>query len=154
MNYRKAEKNDIPQLIEIRLAYLKENHIGLTDVQCKEIASQFPQYFDRHLNKDLIAYICEMNDKIISSVFLHIISMPANPSTITGKNGILLNVYTEPASRKKGIATKLLSSAIADARQMNLSFIELDATDCGYPVYEKIGFIPVKSNYTHMKLVL
>lgn len=80
-----------------------------------------------------------------------IVEKPANPSFITGKTGTLLNVFTKPEFRRKGIANKLLNMAIEDAKNMDLSFIDLHATKEGYPLYLKNGFGEEKSEYVPMK---
>ena len=80
-----------------------------------------------------------------------IVEKPANPSFITGKTGTVLNVFTKSQYRKHAIAGKLMKVMLDDAKDMNLSYVELQATDFGKPIYENIGFDIVKSKYTHMK---
>jgi hypothetical protein len=43
---------------------------------------------------------------------------------------------------------------IADAKTMELDYIELKATKDGYLLYKKLGFEKASSSYTPMKLML
>jgi N-acetylglutamate synthase-like GNAT family acetyltransferase len=106
------------------------------------------------LGTDFHAYIAENEGEIIASVFLVIQELPANTNFITGKIGNILNVYTRPEYRMKGIAKQLLNNMIGEARTKNLSYLELLATDEGYPVYKKLGFADKKFTCTPMKLEL
>jgi ribosomal protein S18 acetylase RimI-like enzyme len=81
--------------------------------------------------------------------------MPANPAFITGKTATILNVFTYPEYRRKRIATKLLTMMINEAKAMNISYLELSATDSGKQLYEKLGFVSKQSSkYTEMRLDL
>jgi hypothetical protein len=43
---------------------------------------------------------------------------------------------------------------INEAKAMNISYLELSATDSGKPLYEKLGFVHRQSKYTEMRLGL
>jgi len=151
MQIRQANSDDIIQLIDIRLAYLAEDHGGLSDVEIQEIKNQLPAYYNNHLQKDLFIYICKEEDEIISSVFLISLEKPASPVFLNGKSGMILNVYTRPEYRKRGIAGMLMKEAIEEARERGLSFIELKATKVGESLYKACGFVPDNSKYLSMR---
>lgn len=154
---RKANRNDndIELLIKLRLAYLNDDRGELSEQDKSAVISQLKEYYPKHLESDFIAYIAETDSNIIAAAFLVIKEVPANPAFITGKTGTILNVFTYPEYRKKGIATKLLELVIEEAKIQNLSFIELSATESGKPLYEKLGFQTRQpSKYTEMRLNL
>lgn len=154
MEFRKAAISDISQLVEMRLGYLKADHGSLTEEVVTKLKGSLPAYFENHLGKDMIIFAAADGAEIVSTVFLLIVEKPANPSFITGKTGTVLNVYTKPKYRKKGLAGKLMKMMIDYAKEMELSFVELEATKMGKPLYEKIGFNIEKSEYTPMKFNL
>lgn len=154
MNYRKAEISDIPQLIQMRVAYLKEDYGNLEDYVIEKIESSLPDYFNRHLNNDLSAFIAEENNLIIATTLLLVVEKPANPSFITGKTGSVLNVFTRQEYRRKGIAKVLMQMLIKEAEEKELDFIELKATNDGRHLYKQMGFQEEKSSKTDMKLNL
>lgn len=151
LEYRTATLNDLDHVIEMRIAYLKEINGKLPEKEMGALLNHLPDYYRRHMEKDFFAYFALEDGKPVSTAYLMIIERPANLNFITGKTGILLNVYTYPEYRKRGIATVLLSMAIADAKKLNVSNIELQATDMGIPVYEKLGFKHKQSQYTYME---
>lgn len=151
LEYRTATLNDLDHVINMRIAYLREINAKLSEKEMTALLKHLPDYYRRHMEKDFFAYFALEDGKPVSTVFLLIIERPANLTFITGKTGILLNVYTYPAYRKRGLATVLLSMAIEGAKGMNVSNIELQATDMGIPVYEKLGFKHKQSQYTYME---
>ena len=51
-------------------------------------------------------------------------------------------VLTRLQYRGRGLARRLLMQALAQADQMGIETVKLDATDQGKPIYEKLGFRP------------
>ena len=151
---REAGKEDIPVLIELRMAYLCENRGGLTMQEETALRVVLEEYFTRNIGTMVFAYLLEMDGQPISTAYLAISEKPANPAFMTGRIGTILNVYTKAEYRRRGYATKVLEKLIDRAKEENLSKIELSATADGKPVYEKLGFQEKKSDYTDMQLRL
>lgn len=154
MNIHRASQNDIHTLVELRLTYLQYHFSDLSEKEKSELLKQLPDYFSNHLEKDFFAFLAEDEGKVISTAFLVINELPANPKFITGKTGELLNVYTDPDYRRLGIATKILKELIEIAKSKNLSYIEILATEAGVPVYKKLGFIEKVADNMDMRLDL
>ena len=93
-------KNLINELVNLRLAYLKEDFGHLDEKDVSSIESGLPDYFQRHLNQDLFVYTTIEDKKIVSCAFLLLVEKPMSPSFINGKTGIVLNVYTKPECRE------------------------------------------------------
>lgn len=148
----KSDLSDIDELVKLRIDYLTEDYGGLTDIQVTKIRNQLPEYYKNHLNKDLFVYVVR-TEKIISCCFLLVSEKPANPSFINGKTGTVMNVYTKPDFRRKGIAGTIMKFLIADAEKTGLDFVELKATDDGYNLYKSVGFEDIVSEYRNMKIV-
>jgi GNAT superfamily N-acetyltransferase len=60
---------------------------------------------------------------------------------LTGRQGIILNVYVDPAFRRRGLARRLVAAAIDWARAQQLAGLVLHASDAGRPLYEQLGFV-------------
>lgn len=154
MILNKADLNDIPELVRLRLEYLAEDHGGLSDKETELISASLPDYFLRRLNKELFVYTARNEERIVSCCFLLVTEKPANPDFINGLTGTVLNVYTEKPFRRQGIAGKLINNMLKDAKDMGLDFVELKATEDGYPLYKKLGFADAVNKYRSMKYVL
>lgn len=53
----KATTNDIDALVEMRLEYLLEDYGSLTGDQLTKIKSSLPDYYQKHLGRDLLVYV-------------------------------------------------------------------------------------------------
>ena len=57
-----------------------------------------------------------------------------------GREAIVLNVFTEPAWRGRGVAELLMRRVIAWAREAGMHTLVLHASEAGRPLYERLGF--------------
>jgi GNAT superfamily N-acetyltransferase len=57
-----------------------------------------------------------------------------------GLQAIVLNVYTEPAFRRRGLARRLMHEVLAWARQAQIESLVLHAAPDGRHLYEQLGF--------------
>jgi GNAT superfamily N-acetyltransferase len=58
-----------------------------------------------------------------------------------GRHGIILNVFTEPEWRRRGVAALLLKRIIDWSRQNQLERLTLHASSEGRSLYERLGFV-------------
>ena len=147
----KASEYEIEELVKMRIAYLQEDFGSLSehDLQCMEEA--LPEYFKNHLNRDLLVYIAREAEEIVACAFLLVIEKPMSPAFLTGKTGTVLNVYTKPECRKRGYARQLMNALLSEAKERDLSVVELKATEDGYHLYRSVGFEDVVSKYHMMR---
>ena len=151
--YKKLDVNDLDLFIKLRIDFLSETNKELTETNKEFIINSLEKYYKEHLLKnEFIGIICEYNSIIVSTAFLAISEKPANYHFINGKIGTLLNVYTYPKYRKNGISTKIMEIIIKEAKEQNVSEIELIATEDGEKIYFKFGFSEPKMKY--MKLII
>jgi len=154
MIFEKANAEDIESLTALRTEYLLEDYGEIPEDTLSAIADRLPSYFHNHLNRDVFVFVCRDADRIAGCCFLCVSEKPSNPAFISGKTGTVLNVYTKPAYRKRGIAGELIKMLLAEAARMKLDYVELKATDAGYPLYKSLGFEDAASKYHPMKYVL
>lgn len=64
--------------------------------------------------------------------------------------GYILNVFTDPAHRKHGLARLLTQTALDYCRSNGIEIIVLHASQFGKPLYESLGFTPTAD----MRLIL
>lgn len=149
-----ATKEDIKELIRMRIAYMIDDFGFVSDIERKGMETQLPDYFNRKLGTELIAFVAKNEDRIVSVAYLHIIEMPANSILLNGLYGEVLSVYTEPDYRGKGLCSKLMNNLVEYGKNKGLGRIDLSATDDGYPIYAKIGFKEKDHRYRDMRYKL
>ena len=65
---------------------------------------------------------------------------PANPKDPCTERAVILNVYTEPEFRKRGIARQIMLTILERLKEQGLRAVNLHASAEGRPLYEKLGF--------------
>ncbi len=58
-----------------------------------------------------------------------------------GRQGLIVNVFTEPEWRRRGLARRLMEHILAWSREQGIQSILLHASDEGRALYEQLGFI-------------
>lgn len=69
--------------------------------------------------------------------------MPTYHNT-SGKKACIMNMYTVPKYRRRGIAYQTLDKLVKEAKDKGIFAISLEATDMGRPLYEKYGFVKME----------
>lgn len=151
MGVERANIADADELVELRVAYLTEDNGVLDEGDEVAIRDGLPGYFGAHLGHDLHAYVVREGGRIASCAFLIVVEKPMSPAFINGRTGIVLNVYTRPDCRRRGYAKRVMQALLTDAEALDLSVVELQATDDGYPLYLSVGFSDDESKYHRMK---
>lgn len=149
---RTADKSDIETLIRFRFLYLTDVEGTLSEKQVNALNAQLPSYFERHIGSDVTVYLAEDNGKPISSIFMVRLEKPASVHFLSGTTCYLMNVYTAPDYRRRGIASMILDKLIADAKSEGITCIDLSATEMGKHVYLKKGFVERGNTEMRMKL--
>ena len=152
ITFDEATKEDIDELIKLRIAYMIDDFGSVTDHEKECMETQLKDYFDRKLGDELIVFAARDGKRIVSVAYLHIIEMPANSILLNGLYADVLSVYTEPEYRGQGLCTKLMEMLVEYGKKRGLGRIDLSATEKGYPIYKKIGFEDTEHRYTDMRL--
>lgn len=80
-------------------------------------------------------------EQVVAAIGLMSIDWPPHPSHPTlDKRGYVLNVYVQPAYRRRGLASSLMQAAEAEFARRGITFAVLHATETGKPVYEQGGW--------------
>ncbi|MBQ8108606.1 MAG: GNAT family N-acetyltransferase [Clostridia bacterium] len=150
MCFESAGMADIDRLVELRLAYLREDLGALSAGDEARIRSRLPDYFRRHLGCDLTALAARDGAAIVACAWLLAVEKPMSPAFINGKTGMVLNVYTRPEYRGRGYARRLMEMLMKEAASQGLCVVELKATRMGYGLYKSLGFEDAGTDYRGM----
>ena len=138
IEYRFAGADDIENLIQIRLTVLRDvNGLDPDYAFDDAFVRSSRAYFQRG---DGMTVLAVSEGRIIGCASACFISLMPTFSHPTGKRAHLMNVYTDPAHRRRGIAYNMINMLIEAAWNRGATEISLDATESGRPLYEKCGF--------------
>ena len=142
IEYRKATINDLAVLTETRIEVLRVANRLKDNVDTSEVRRQSEEYYISALNNDThVTYLVYNEEKIIGTGGISYFQVMPTYHNPTGRKAYIMNMYTNPEYRRKGIALKTLDLLVEDAKAKGITAISLEATDMGKPLYEKYGFV-------------
>jgi GNAT superfamily N-acetyltransferase len=139
---RVAVVPDVPELIDLRLQLFADvRHIAAMGSET-ELRNATERYFADAMNADdgNKTWVAVVNERIVATGTLAVFQRPPSPNNLFGLEAYLLNMYTVPAYRSKGIATTLLTEMMAFARSAGYGKVWLHASAAGRSLYESYGF--------------
>jgi GNAT superfamily N-acetyltransferase len=81
------------------------------------------------------------DDAVVAGAGLWLMEWPPHFLDRAARRGYLLNVYTDPGFRRRGLARLLVETAMKWCRAHGIEVMVLHASDAGRPIYEEIGFV-------------
>ncbi len=82
----------------------------------------------------------DSSGRVVAGAGVLISPWPASPKDPCPRRAMILNVYTEPPLRKRGIARQLVRAALAWLKHQGFHSASLHASDEGRHLYEQLGF--------------
>lgn len=142
LTYKRASLDDLELLTETRIEVLLAAN-GLPEgTDMDEVRRETRRYYQRALPDGThVAYLVLEGDRFVGAggvSFFRVMPTYHNPS---GEKAYLMNIYTRPAYRRRGIACKTLDLLVREAEGRGVTAISLEATAMGRPLYEKYGFV-------------
>lgn len=136
ITFRRADKSDIELLSETR----KKQMIDEGVQGDRNVDEELRQFFQRLGTSDLVQIIAEEDGKLVSTGAIYYIPFPPSFSNVSGIRGYIANMYTAPAYRGKGLATRILKGLKSDAKARGVKSMLLYAIEENRPFYEHEGF--------------
>ncbi|HOJ29453.1 MAG TPA: GNAT family N-acetyltransferase [Spirochaetota bacterium] len=149
---REATLSDIDDIVTIRMKMLFELGKLETEDGTRKLRSLTRDFFIRKFQTGEFKVFCALKDEtIIATTGIQFLERPPLYENPHGIEAYIMNVYTEPEYRGKGVASKLLEKVIEHAKERKAGRILLHAIGKDKRIYEKAGFV---STTDEMQLVL
>jgi GNAT superfamily N-acetyltransferase len=141
ITYHKATTNDLSALVENRILFMLELS-GKQELNAIQVLrGQMTKYFSKATaDNTCISFLAKCEGHVAGIGSIHFREMPGNFKNPSGKWGYIMNMYTAPAYRRKGICKHILHLLIEEALKMGITAFELHATKEGELVYLQNGF--------------
>lgn len=142
ITYSKATQADIQGLVDNRILFALELSGGQNEEAIQSLRNQMTNYFSNAtMDNSCISFIAKCDDIVAGIGSVHIREMPGNFKNPSGKWGYIMNMYTVPEFRRKGICKSILNLLVQEGKKMGVTAFELHATKDGEMVYIQEGFI-------------
>jgi GNAT superfamily N-acetyltransferase len=143
LTIRRASLDDLEPLVELRLALLQEvgNLRESSDIAILSEATR--NYLIQKLpTGKFIAWVAEAESRLVASSGVVMFERPPVKGNFSGLEAFVMNIYTLPAWRRQGIATRLLQETVQFVfGKTEVKRIWLHATEEGQQLYEQLGFV-------------
>ena len=142
MDYRKATIDDLDLLVSTRITVLRAANKLDDNVDMSEVERESRDYYEKALlDGSHTAYLVFDDGEFVGAggvSYFRVMPTYHNPS---GRKAYIMNMYTAPDHRRRGIAYNTLDLLVKDAKAQGVAAISLEATDMGRPLYERYGFV-------------
>ncbi len=143
--YKKATVEDMEELVRTRTIVLRAANKLSDDVDMSEVEKQSREYYKSALETgEHIAYLVYDNGKFIGAGGVSYYRVMPTYHNTSGQKAYIMNMYTAPKYRRKGIAYHTLDLLVKEAKKQGIIQITLEATQMGRPLYEKYGFVKME----------
>ena len=112
------------------------NGVSESEIDARLI-SGFGDYLATGEQTTLLAFCGDTAVGCATICYLTVVPTFSHP---TGKRAHIMNVYTRAEYRRQGAARLMLSALIDEAKRRGVTYISLDATESGKPLYRSLGF--------------
>ena len=145
LKYKRATLEDIDILTKTRIEVLRAANKLSADTDMSEVERRSYNYYQKALcDGSHIAYLVFDGNRFVGAggvSFFQVMPTYHNPN---GNKAYIMNMYTRPGYRRRGIASLMLECLMKEIRSRGITKVTLEATDAGRPLYEKYGFISMK----------
>ena len=137
---RQATPADIPEILRQRRGmYLDMNYKN--DDTLDAMARLTADYLAKAMAEGSFrAWLACFGDIPVAGGAIIVSPWPAHPYDLECRRATILNVYTDPAYRRRGLARQLMQTMIDWCRSEGFARVTLHASNQGRHLYESLGF--------------
>jgi GNAT superfamily N-acetyltransferase len=139
---REAALADIAEILRQRRRMYEDIH-HTDSVVLDAVVSLSSTYLKTAMaNGSFRAWLASDGNRVVAGGAVIISPWPAHPYDLECRRATILNVFTDPEYRRRGIARKLLQTIIAWCQRESFARVTLHASPEGRHLYESLGFEP------------
>jgi GNAT superfamily N-acetyltransferase len=137
---RSSTLQDLELHTRHRVEMFRDMGLG-TEQSLKAMVARWRPWLRRRLiSGEMKGFVLESQGQAVASTLLWLREAHPGPLFETDLRPYLLNVYTEPPWRGKGLARRLTEACLEFCRELKLPILELHASKAGESLYRNLGF--------------
>lgn len=134
------DKSHVNEFIDMRITLFKELGEVNENDDIISLSKSTKNYFLSNIGRSLLCWGIKVDNKIVAIASLNLFYRIPYLENLSGKEGYILNIYTLPNYRQKGMAGKLLNTIIDYAKENGFGRLWLNSSEQGKSVYVRHGF--------------
>jgi GNAT superfamily N-acetyltransferase len=137
----KADASHLDLLTDVRVEFALDMHHSEDHAAIQDFARISKAYIRRHMEGgSYVGFLARMKGRTVACASLLIYELPPLLGKPDRRQGHVLNVYTAPDMRGRGIGRRMMQAVIDEGRARGLHRLFLNATKMGEPLYRSLGF--------------
>lgn len=139
---READLSDLDFLVQQRIVVLRavfdiEEHEDTTALENANRA-----YYEKALKEGThVAALAFEGEAFVGCGALCLQDEMPSPDSPSGRTALIMNVYTPPEQRHRGVARRVVRWLMERAQKKGVDRVLLEATPDARPLYEDLGFV-------------
>jgi len=139
---RPATLADIEPLVALRSSLMRDAD-RMIEGQVEEFEQSTRAYLRRAIpGGEFVAWIAEVGSRVVACSGLVFFDRPPYPRNLLGREAHILNMFTSPEWRGRGIGRALLDQIVQVARDRGAKRLWLYTSDGARSLYARAGFTP------------
>jgi GNAT superfamily N-acetyltransferase len=145
MDLRLAVKEDVLELVRLRMEFLKAGKPEVNALKEDLLALSLGNYFMRHLGSgDLVCWVAESEGRIVGGGGICFNHYPPTFESMEEEMAQLINFYTEPGYRDDEWEQQLFARLLEEAERRNVGVITVQDAEMGkggnrnFVLYKKV----------------
>jgi GNAT superfamily N-acetyltransferase len=137
----KADASHLDILTSVRVEFALDMHPSVDRAEIRELTRITRDYIRRHMDDgSYVGFLGVRGGRTVACASLLIYELPPLHGKPDRRQGHVLNVYTAPDQRGRGIGRRMMKAIIDEGRARGLFRLFLNATKMGEPLYRSLGF--------------
>lgn len=143
--YKTATIEDLEVLTKTRVEVLRAANQLDEAVDMSLVEKESREYYQKALaDGSHVAVLVYDGETFVGAGGVSFYTVMPTYHNTSGRKAYIMNMYTKPEYRRKGIAYKTLDILVDACKKRNITHITLEATEMGRALYEKYGFVAMQ----------
>lgn len=143
--YKIATIEDLDVLTKTRVEVLRAANKLDDTVDMSQVEKESREYYQKALaDGSHVAVLVYDGEAFVGAGGVSFYTVMPTYHNTSGKKAYIMNMYTKPEYRRKGIAYQTLDILVDACKKRNITHITLEATEIGRALYEKYGFVAMQ----------
>lgn len=141
-NIRVATANDVSEILRQRRAMYEDMEYRDAETLAAMVSISTDYLITALSDGSFRAWFALTGDCVVGGGAIVISPWPAHPYDLECRRATILNVYTYPQNRRRGIARRIMQTMIDWCKREGFARVTLHASPDGRHLYESLGFDP------------